>query len=97
MKVHRQIVAAAVCLIAYVAAAENEHARVIHLRSAVGDPSVVHEHPSNVVIRLNDSATAKAGTVTWAPGPEKHGGSPSTVAAANDIILVELKSGAGAQ
>ena len=65
----------------YVVAAENEHARVIHLRSAVGDPSVVHEHPSNVVVLLTDSATGKAGTVVWAAGPEKHGGEPKTVAA----------------
>ena len=80
----------------YVVAAENAHARVIHVRSEVGDPSVVHEHPSNVVVRLNDSPTAKAGTVTWAAGPEKHGGDPKTVAAPTDIIIVELKSGAGA-
>ncbi|MEO5741742.1 MAG: cupin domain-containing protein [Vicinamibacterales bacterium] len=81
----------------YSVVGENAHARVIHLRSAVGEPSVVHEHPSNVVIRLIDSATAKAGTVTWAPGPEKHGGTPSTSAVANDVIIVELKSGAGAK
>ena len=80
----------------YVVAAENEHARVIHLRTAVGDPSVVHEHPSNVVVLMRDSATAKAGTVSWAPGPEKHGGDPKTVASPNDVIIVELKSGAGA-
>ena len=80
----------------YVVVAENEHARVIRLRSAVGSPSVAHEHPSNVVIRMSDSATAKAGTVTWAPGPEKHGGDPKTTTAANDVVIVELKSGAGA-
>jgi quercetin dioxygenase-like cupin family protein len=80
----------------YVVAAENAHARAIHLRSAVGDPSVLHEHPSNVVVRLTDTKAAKAGTVTWAPGPEKHGGDPKTVAEANDVIIVELKSGAGA-
>ena len=80
----------------YSVVAENEHARAIHIRSAVGDPSVVHEHPSNVVVRLNDSATAKAGSVTWAPGPEKHGGTPPTSAQATDVIVVELKSGAGA-
>ena len=81
----------------YVVVAENEHARVIHLRSAVGDPSVEHQHPSNVVIQLNESKTAKPGTVTWHPGPEKHGGTPPTAAVANDVIIVELKSGAGAQ
>jgi quercetin dioxygenase-like cupin family protein len=80
----------------YIVVAENEHARVIRLRSAVGDPSVLHEHPSNVVVRMSDSATAKAGTVTWAPGPEKHGGDPKVVANANDVVIVELKSGAGA-
>jgi quercetin dioxygenase-like cupin family protein len=80
----------------YVVVAENDHARVIRLRSTVGSPSVVHEHPSNVVIRMSDSATAKAGTVTWAPGPEKHGGDPKTVTAPNDVLIVELKSGAGA-
>ena len=81
----------------YVVVAENEHARVIHLRSAVGDPSVAHEHPSNVVVQLNDSKTAKAGTVTWHPGPERHGGTPTTAAVANDVIIIEVKSGAGAQ
>jgi quercetin dioxygenase-like cupin family protein len=80
----------------YVVAGENSHARAIRLRSAVGDPSVLHEHPSNVVVRLNDSKTAKAGTVSWAPGPEKHGGDPKTVAEPNDLVIVELKSGAGA-
>jgi quercetin dioxygenase-like cupin family protein len=80
----------------YVVVAENEHARVIRLRSAAGSPSVVHEHPSNVVIRMSDSATAKAGTVTWAPGPQKHGGDPKTVTTPNDIVIIELKSGAGA-
>lgn len=80
----------------YSVVAENAHARVIRIRSAVGDPSVVHEHPSNVVVRLNDSATAKAGSVTWAPGPEKHGGTPPTSTAATDVIVVELKSGSGA-
>lgn len=81
----------------YVVVAENEHARVIRVNSAGGDPSVVHEHPSNVVIRMNDSKTAKAGTVTWAPGPEKHGGAPDTAGAPTEVILVEVKSGAGAQ
>lgn len=81
----------------YVVVQENEHARVIRVRSAAGDPSVVHEHPSNVVVQMNDSKTAKAGTVTWHPGPEKHGGTPPTVAGATDAIIVELKSGAGAQ
>jgi len=80
----------------YSVVAENEHARVLRIRSAAGDPSVVHEHPSNVVVRLNDSATAKAGSVTWAPGPEKHGGTPPTTTEATDVIVVELKSGAGA-
>ena len=80
----------------YSVVAENDHARVIHIKSAVGDPSVVHEHPSNVVVRLNDSATAKAGSVTWAPGPEKHGGTPPTTTAPTDVIIVELKSGSGA-
>jgi quercetin dioxygenase-like cupin family protein len=80
----------------YVVAAENAHARAIHLRSAVGDPSVLHEHPSNVVVTLADTRTAKAGTVTWAAGPEKHGGESKTVTEANDVIIVEIKSGAGA-
>jgi quercetin dioxygenase-like cupin family protein len=80
----------------YVVAAENAHARAIHLRSAVGDQSVVHEHPSNVAVRLTDTKAAKAGTVTWAPGPEKHGGDPKTVTEANDVVIVEVKSGAGA-
>ena len=64
----------------YSVAAENEHARVIRIRAAVGDKSVVHEHPSNVSVQLNDSATGKAGTVQWHPGPEKHGGDPGTPA-----------------
>jgi quercetin dioxygenase-like cupin family protein len=81
----------------YVVAAENEHVRVIHLRSAAGDKSVEHEHPSNVVVRLADSGTTKANTVTWQPGPEKHGGTPPLTATANDVIIVELKSGAGAK
>ena len=80
----------------YVVAAENAHVRVIHLRSAAGDKSIEHEHPSNVVVRLVDSGTTKANTVTWQPGPEKHGGTPDLNAAANDVIIVELKSGAGA-
>ena len=68
----------------------------IRIRAAAGDKSVVHEHPSNVSVQLNDSATEKAGTVQWHPGPEKHGGDPSTQPAALDVIVVELKSGAGA-
>ena len=80
----------------YVVAAENAQVRVLHLKSAAGDKSVEHEHPSNVVVRLVDSGTTKANTVTWQPGPEKHGGTPSLNAAANDVIIVELKSGAGA-
>jgi quercetin dioxygenase-like cupin family protein len=78
----------------YVVAAENAHARAIHLRSAVGDPSVLHEHPSNVVVLLADTKTARAGTVTWAAGPEKHGGESETVTEANDVIIIEVKSGA---
>jgi quercetin dioxygenase-like cupin family protein len=80
----------------YSVVAENEHARVIRIRSAAGEGSAVHEHPSNVVVRLNDSSTAKAGAVTWAPGPEKHGGAAPTTTTATDVIVVELKSGAGA-
>jgi quercetin dioxygenase-like cupin family protein len=80
----------------YVVVAENEHARVIHLRASAGDPSVEHEHPSNVVVRLNDSATAKAGSVIFASGPEKHGGTPATSTTPTEVIIVELKSGAGA-
>ena len=79
----------------YVVAGENEHVRVIHLRSAAGDRSVEHEHPSNVVVTLVESPPQKPGAVTWHPGPEKHGGTPDLNAAANDVIIVELKSGAG--
>ena len=79
----------------YVVVGENAHARVIRLRSAAGDKSVEHEHPSNVTVSLLNSATSKAGTVTWHAGPEKHGGTPPVAAAANDVIIVELKSGAG--
>jgi hypothetical protein len=78
----------------YVVAGENAHTRVIRLRSAAGDPSIQHEHPANVAIQLSDSATAKAGTVTWHAGPETHGGTPPQTAAATDIVIVELKSGA---
>lgn len=78
----------------YSVAAENEHARVIRIRAAVGDKSVVHEHPSNVSVELSASATQKAGAVEWHAGPEKHGGDPSTSPAAIDVIVVELKSGA---
>jgi len=81
----------------YVVVGENAHARVIHVRSAKGDPSVAHEHPSNVVIRMTDSATEKAGTVTFVAGPQKHGGTPPTTDAPNDVVIVELKSGAGAK
>ena len=80
----------------YSVAAENEHARVIRIRAAAGDKSIVHEHPSNVSVELSDSGTQKAGTVQWHPGPEKHGGDPSTSSAALNVIVVELKSGAGA-
>lgn len=80
----------------YVVVAENEHARVIRLRSAAGDKSVEHEHPSNVVVSFVAGPGEKPGTVTWHPGPEKHGGTPPTTAAANDVVIVELKSGAGA-
>jgi quercetin dioxygenase-like cupin family protein len=81
----------------YTVLAESPHARVIHAKSAAGEPSVLHEHPSNVVISLIDSATDKAGTVTFAQGPEKHGGTPDLNKTANDVIIVELKSGAGAK
>jgi quercetin dioxygenase-like cupin family protein len=80
----------------YVVVGENAHARVLHVQSKAGEPSVEHEHPSNVVVRLNDSATQKAGTVTWAQGPEKHGGNQPPDTGATDVIIVELKSGAGA-
>ena len=80
----------------YAVAAENAHVRVLHLKSAAGDKSFEHEHPSNVVVELVDSGTDKANTVTWHQGPEKHGGTPSLNATANDVIIVELKSGAGA-
>ena len=80
----------------YSVAAENEHARVIRIRAAAGDKSIAHEHPSNVSVELSDSGTQKPGTVEWHPGPEKHGGDPSTTPAALDVIVVELKSGAGA-
>jgi quercetin dioxygenase-like cupin family protein len=79
----------------YSVVAENAHARVIHARVPAGESSAVHEHPSNVVVRLNDSPTQKAGTVTWAPGPEKHGGD-KPAATPTDVIIVELKSGIGA-
>jgi quercetin dioxygenase-like cupin family protein len=79
----------------YAVVAENEHVRVIRVRTAVGESASVHEHPSNVVVRLNDSPTEKANAVTWHAGPEKHGdGKPAAVA--TDVIIVELKSGAGA-
>lgn len=80
----------------YSVVAENADVRVLRVHASPGDPSVVHEHPSNVVVRLNDSATAKAGSVTFVAGPEKHGGTPATDAAATDVIIVELKSGGGA-
>jgi hypothetical protein len=47
-------------------------------------------------VDLLDSKTQKAGAVQWHPGPEKHGGDPATSPAALDVIVVELKSGAGA-
>jgi quercetin dioxygenase-like cupin family protein len=74
----------------YSVIAENDHARAIRIRVAPGDKSVVHEHPSNVSVGLAD------GAVAWHPGPEKHGGDPPTAAAALDVIVVEVKSGAGA-
>jgi quercetin dioxygenase-like cupin family protein len=79
----------------YVVVGENAHARVIRLRAAAGDRSVEHEHPSNAVIRLADSPTEKAGTVTWQAGPQKHGATPPQHAAVVDVVVVELKSGAG--
>lgn len=81
----------------YSVVAENEHVRVVRVHAAAGSPSIVHEHPSNVTVRLNDSPTEKAGTVAFAAGPEKHGGTPSTTPAATEVIIVELKSGSGAK
>ena len=81
----------------YSVVAENDQVRVVHVHSAVGSPSVWHEHPSNVTVRLNDSATEKTGAVAFREGPEKHGGTPSTTTAATDVIIVELKSGSGAK
>src|SRR5215213_8837050 len=48
----------------YTVMAESPHARVLHAKSAAGEPSVAHEHPSNVVVTLTDSGADKAGTVT---------------------------------
>jgi quercetin dioxygenase-like cupin family protein len=79
----------------YSVVAENEHARVIRIRIPAGESSPVHEHPSNVVVSLSDSPTQKANTVVWRAGPEKHGGDKPG-ATAIDVIVVELKSGAGA-
>ena len=81
----------------YTVLAESPHARVLHAKSAAGEPSVAHEHPSNVIVRMADSGTDKAGAVTFAQGPEKHGGTPDLNMTANDVIIVELKSGAGAK
>lgn len=81
----------------YSVVAENDQVRVVHVHAAVGSPSVLHEHPSNVTVRLNDSATEKTGAVAFRAGPEKHGGTPSTTTAATDVIIVELKSGSGAK
>jgi beta-alanine degradation protein BauB len=79
----------------YVVAGENAHVRVLHLKSAAGDKSFEHEHPSNVVVELVDSGPNEANSVTWHQGPEKHGGTAALNATANDVIIVELKSGAG--
>lgn len=78
----------------YAVVAENAHARVIHLRSAAGDMGVVHEHPSHVIVNLAGSDSAKPGTVTWVEGPQKHG-TAEPAKTATDVIIVELKSGAG--
>jgi quercetin dioxygenase-like cupin family protein len=70
---------------------ENEHVRVVRNTAPGGRPGFLHEHPSNVVIRISGGPDGqKPGTVTWS-GPQKHG-DPKNVAPAGEVIIVELKS-----
>ena len=80
----------------YAVVAENADVRVLRTKAVVGQPGVEHEHPSNVVVRISGGENQKPGTVTWAQGPQKHGAAtPAKVA--GEVVIVELKSGAGAK
>jgi quercetin dioxygenase-like cupin family protein len=63
---------------------ENERVRVIRIRYAPGEKSVMHSHPASVVVFLTDTygqftypdgkteeARGQAGQVLWSP-PETH-------------------------
>ena len=81
---------------------ENEKVRVLRISYAPGEKSVMHHHPDGVAVNITDDKirmttpdgksqeqTAKAGSVTWAPGgdhlPQNVGEKPF------EVVLVELK------
>jgi quercetin dioxygenase-like cupin family protein len=82
---------------------ENDQVRVLRITYGPGEKSVMHEHPANVAVFLNDiqarftqpdgksqDVSAKAGTSQWNAGG-KH--LPENVGDKRfELILVELKS-----
>lgn len=77
---------------------ENEHVRVLRNKVAAGQPGVVHEHPSTVVVRISGGpGNEQPPAVSWEQGPLKHGDPGRKAPAGGEVVIVELKSGAGSK
>jgi quercetin dioxygenase-like cupin family protein len=87
---------------------ENDQVRVLRVKYAPGEKSVMHRHPANVAVFLTDGngkftlpdgkseeVPFKAGSTMWGSG-ETH--LPENVGGQPfELILVELKGGKGAE
>ena len=80
---------------------ENERVRVLRIRYAPREKSVMHSHPASVVVFLTDfygqftdpdgkteEQRAQAGQVFWAP-PETH--LPESLDQPYEVLQIELK------
>lgn len=85
---------------------ENEQLRVLRIRYAPGDESVMHHHPQSIAVVLSDGqvqfsfpdgrqrdVNVKAGEFHWHP-PGDH--QPKNVGDTPlEVLMIELKQGAG--
>ena len=87
----------------YTVEVENEKVRVLRIKYAPGDTSVMHGHPDGLLVCLTgfhgkftfpdgrtEERSAKAGDVLWTPGEEHLPQNEGETAL--ELILVELKS-----
>jgi len=91
----------------YTVAAENDHARVLRVRYGPNEKSVMHDHPANVGVFLKTGKammTTADGTTTELPFEsgavqfsDAHTHLPASSADGVEVIVVELKTGAGAK